>query len=124
MSTSRIGPSAAAVAGEPLVTAVVPRAFVLTLKFGVEVAVPAGLQELPQSIAENWYSKANGVTIYEPSKPAGEEADSESDEATDETVSNDGEQGSTAIAKDDASQSTDAAVAVKRGPGRPPKAQS
>ncbi len=74
MSTSRIGPSAAAVAGEPFVTSVVPRAFVLTLKTGVEVAVPAGLQELPVSIAENWYSKANGVTVYAPEKPAAEEA--------------------------------------------------
>lgn len=77
MSTTRIGPSAAAVPGETLVTAMVPRAFVLTLKLGLEVAVPAGLQELPQSIAENWYSKANGVTIYSPEKASAESQDSE-----------------------------------------------
>ena len=78
MSTSRIGPSAAAVAGEPFVTAVVPRAFVLTLKLGIEVAVPAGLQEMPQSIAENWYSKANGVTVYSPGKQTTKEPADES----------------------------------------------
>lgn len=120
MSTSRIGPMAAAVAGEPLVTAVVPRAFVLTLKLGVEVAVPAGLQELPQSIAENWYSKANGVTIYAPEKPAEEKAPAvESEEAEQSQVDDEA-----AIATDDAAQPADAAAVVKRGPGRPPKANS
>jgi len=62
MSTLRIGPMAAAADGEELVTVSVPRAFTVTLADKREVAVPAGMQELPKSIAEHWYSAANGVT--------------------------------------------------------------
>lgn len=88
------GPMDVAGSGEPIVTSIVPRTFILTLANGIPIRVAAGTQEMPKSIANHFYSKANGVRIVEPVKSA-------------EPV---------AVEPDP--------VEVKRGPGRPPKAQS
>ncbi len=63
------GPMDVAAAGEPIVTAIVPRTFILTVADGTPVRVPGGIHEMPESIASHFYSKANGVTIYVPAKP-------------------------------------------------------
>lgn len=58
------GPMDVAVTGEPLVTAIVPRTFILTLPNGTPIRVPGGIHEMPEAIANHFYSKANGVSIY------------------------------------------------------------
>ena len=40
----------------------VPKAFRLTRDDGVLVEYPAGVYEMPETDAEHWWSKANGVT--------------------------------------------------------------
>lgn len=94
MNQAMRGPMDEAVAGEPLVTAIVPRTFILTLANGTPIRVPGGIHEMPEAIANHFYSKANGVSIYVAAK-AVEPVAAESDPTE-----------------------------VKRGPGRPPKAQS
>ncbi len=88
------GPMDVAVPGELLVTAIVPRTFILTLANSVPIRVPGGIHEMPEAIANHSYSKANGVSIYVPAKAA-------------EPVAAESEP-----------------TEVRRGPGRPPKAQS
>ena len=51
--------------GEELVIAVVPKKFKLTLKSHGVIDIPAGTMRLPKSIAEEWWAKVNGVTIFE-----------------------------------------------------------
>lgn len=52
--------------GEVLVTATVPKAFKLRIDNHVIVDYKPGVQEMPLSHAEHWYSKANGVQVYNP----------------------------------------------------------
>ena len=54
--------------GEVMVTVMVPKAFNLTMSPSQTIKVPAGVQEMTLAQAEHWYSKANGVSIYNPSK--------------------------------------------------------
>lgn len=56
------------VAGEvvDMVTVTVPKAFKLRIDHFREFDFKAGVQEMERSVAEHWYSKANGITIYEP----------------------------------------------------------
>jgi len=51
-----------------MVTAIVPVAFDLTLDNGKPVRYESGTQEMPLSHATHWYSRARGVTIYQPKK--------------------------------------------------------
>jgi hypothetical protein len=53
---------------EVLVTCVVPRAFILRDDKHREIKIEAGVQELPDWVPEHWYSKANGVKVYDPRK--------------------------------------------------------
>ncbi len=46
------------------VTVVVPKAFKLRMDLDTEIAISAGIQELPYDQATHWYSVANGVKIY------------------------------------------------------------
>lgn len=59
-----------AVVGEviDMVTVTVPKAFNLRLDHFREFKFKAGVQEMERVVAEHWYSKANGVTIYESKK--------------------------------------------------------
>ena len=45
-------------------TVVVPKAYNLTRGYGVQVAIPAGTQEMAEEDANHWFSKAMGVTRY------------------------------------------------------------
>ena len=54
--------------GEVMVTVSVPKAFNLTMSPSQTIRVPAGVQEMTLAQAEHWYSKAHGVSIYNPSK--------------------------------------------------------
>lgn len=56
------------VVDEEKVTVVCPKQFTLTVAHGHEVVIPAGTQELPRSYAEHWYSKAQGLVVYDPEK--------------------------------------------------------
>jgi hypothetical protein len=53
----------------PLVTAIVSKPFPLRLdaehSFAV-LMIQEGTQPLPDFVAAHWFSKANGVTVYEP----------------------------------------------------------
>ncbi len=49
-----------------MVTAIVPKAFMLTLDDHTEVHIAAGTQELPHSHATHWFARAQGVKVYEP----------------------------------------------------------
>lgn len=53
---------------DEVVTVVNPKQFTLTVGHGNEVVIPAGTQELPRSYAEHWFSKAQGLVVYEPKK--------------------------------------------------------
>lgn len=59
-----------AVSGEvvEMVTVTVPKAYSLNLDLFRKIEIKAGVQEMERAWAEHWWSKANGVTIYEPSK--------------------------------------------------------
>lgn len=48
------------------VTVTVPKAFTLRLDHQREIKVAAGVQQMEVTNANHWYSKANGVTIYNP----------------------------------------------------------
>ena len=52
------------------VTVTVPKAFKLRLDHFREVNIPAGIQEIEREWAEHWYSKANGVVVYQPTVAA------------------------------------------------------
>lgn len=56
------------VVDDDMVTVVNAKQFMLTVAHGHEVVIPAGTQELPRSYAEHWYSKAQGLVVYEPKK--------------------------------------------------------
>jgi len=47
------------------VTVIVPRAYNLRLDTGEILAIREGIQEMEKPIAEHWYSKDNGVKIYQ-----------------------------------------------------------
>jgi len=49
------------------VTVTVPKAFKLRISAELLVEYRAGVQQMPRVHAEHWYSKANGVSIYDPS---------------------------------------------------------
>ena len=51
---------------EGKVTVTSPKAFKLRVDNHVTVDYKAGVQEMPVSHAEHWYSKANGVVVYKP----------------------------------------------------------
>ncbi len=51
-----------------MVTVTVPHDYNLRLDHFREFKFKAGVQEMEREVAEHWYSKANGVTVYEPSK--------------------------------------------------------
>jgi hypothetical protein len=94
--------------GEKFVTAISPRAFTLTLDDHTKVEVQAGTQELPESIANHWYSKAHGVSVYAPMAAKKEDL-AQSDESGDSNT--------------DSSSNSSAEIVEKRRPGRPAKAQ-
>lgn len=48
------------------VTAIVPKAFKLNLENGGLIDYEAGVQEMPLHHASHWYSRANGVKVYDP----------------------------------------------------------
>lgn len=48
------------------VIVIVPKAFNLTLPKGVVLQIKAGTQTVDKFIAEHWYSKANGMKIFNP----------------------------------------------------------
>ena len=51
------------------VTVVVPKAFKLKLAHDApELSFVAGVQEMLPEYATHWYSKAHGVTVYDPIK--------------------------------------------------------
>ena len=50
---------------EPQVIVLVPTAFTLQLDGHVPLKVLPGQQRMARSLAEHWWSKANGVTIFE-----------------------------------------------------------
>lgn len=63
-------PEAPAIEGEVVeyVTVTVPKAFKLRVDHFRELQFRAGVQQMEKSLAEHWYSKANGVEIYDASK--------------------------------------------------------
>lgn len=56
------------VADDPEVTAIVPKGFRLLLDHGETKIYDAGTCEMPRSHAVHWYSRAQGVKIYQPKK--------------------------------------------------------
>ena len=48
------------------VTVTVPRAFQLRTDDNNVHLIKAGVQEMDPAMAMHWYSKANGVTVYQP----------------------------------------------------------
>lgn len=51
-----------------MVTVTVPKTYKLRKVDHTEVTVTAGVQEMPSWMAEHWWSKANGVEIYQAKK--------------------------------------------------------
>ena len=47
-----------------LVTVVVPTPFPFTMQDHRIIQINAGVQEMPREIAEHWFVKSRGVTIY------------------------------------------------------------
>jgi len=47
-----------------MVTAIVPKAFHLTLDHHRSVTYEPGTQDMPRDHAEHWFAKAHGVEIY------------------------------------------------------------
>lgn len=74
--------------GEGTVTMIVPTPVNITLEKGVKVHIPEGTQEVPESLANHFYLKACGATVYggkkakEPDAPASN-ADTGSDAGSD-----------------------------------------
>ena len=54
----------ASLAAEPKVTVYVPRALTFTADKHVEMHFNAGVQSMPQSVAQHWWMKAMGVEEY------------------------------------------------------------
>ena len=52
------------------VTVVVPKAFKLNLDHSKCLSFEAGVQQMSRHLAENWWSVANGVEIYNPESGA------------------------------------------------------
>ena len=50
---------------EDRVTVTVPKAFKLRIDHQTEHNIKPGVQKMERSLAEHWYSKANGVAIFE-----------------------------------------------------------
>lgn len=53
------------IAGEE-VTVTVPKGFKLQFDYNILLDIKAGVQPMKRAVAEHWYAKANGVTIYNP----------------------------------------------------------
>lgn len=53
-----------------MVTVVVPKQFTLTLDHHHVITYEAGVYEMPEDHASHWFSRANGVKVYEPTKKA------------------------------------------------------
>ena len=51
------------------ITVTVPKAFNLRISLDEEIKVSAGVQSMSRERAEHWYSKANGVKIFNPNQP-------------------------------------------------------
>lgn len=49
---------------DPMVTAIIPKAFWLQLDHEKKVHYPQGTQEMPTSHADHWFARANGVVKY------------------------------------------------------------
>lgn len=49
-----------------MATAIVPKAFTLTLDSHQPVRYEAGTQEMPLAHATHWFSRAMGVKVYQP----------------------------------------------------------
>lgn len=56
--------------GNESVTAIVPKAYVLTRDNGEPISYPPGIVEMPRADAAHWWSKAQGVKEYDPSSKA------------------------------------------------------
>lgn len=104
--------------GEAMVTCTVPRTFRITTDKHVIVEIAAGVQELPSSIVEHWYAKANGVTPYVPAKPK-KATEVQNECQSDDSGSGDADKN----LNDNDVAKTDMKSAIGRGPGRPPKTQ-
>ena len=48
-----------------VVIALVPKAYKLRTNEGIVHSIPQGTHRMPRHMAEHWYSKANGVTLFE-----------------------------------------------------------
>jgi len=55
---------------EKMVTVTVPRAYKLRVDDHIEVPYKAGIQEMPESHANHWWSVNNGVEVYTPTSKA------------------------------------------------------
>lgn len=53
---------------DPMIDAVIPKAFKLTLDNGSEVHYNAGLQRMPLEHFSHWFSKVNGVVEAQPAQ--------------------------------------------------------
>lgn len=62
--TAEQAAATAATLAEDKVTVTVPKAFTLTLDDHQVIEIAAGVQPMPKSWAEHWFSKAKGVTVY------------------------------------------------------------
>jgi hypothetical protein len=77
---------------EPTVTMVFPKEVRLTLPDHSVVRFEAGPQEVPESLIDNWYLKANGVKKYEPVLPPPRAAATPNPSAADEEESDEDEE--------------------------------
>lgn len=57
-----------ALAADTKVIVFAPKAFTLILDGHVELPIPAGVQEMPTSVADHWFVKGMGVTVHNPNK--------------------------------------------------------
>ena len=49
----------------------VPKSYTLTLDDGSPVVINAGVQMMPSKLATHWWSKAQGVKLFDPENPQG-----------------------------------------------------
>lgn len=58
---------------DDLVKVTVPKAFRLTVDGHRTIEYPAGIQDMPASHADHWFTKAVGVNVIPPTKKSAEE---------------------------------------------------
>lgn len=56
-------------AAEEKILVNVPKAFILTLDDHTPIQVRVGVQKMPKTMVDHWYSKAMGVTEFDPDSP-------------------------------------------------------